>query len=344
MLKLKVKASKKYNVIIDSDINALVNYKSVLTGGKVALIIDENVNALYPNALKDFLGERDVKTYVVNSGENSKSYQVYISILEKMLSDGFKRSDTVVAFGGGVVGDLAGFISATYMRGINLIQIPTTILSAVDSSVGGKTAINLSSAKNVVGAFYQPSLVYICLDFFKTLPSREIYSGKGEILKYAFLSKSVTPRLLQGDITERLIYECVKIKRNIVNKDEKEKSVRALLNLGHTVGHAIESLSSFSISHGKCVAMGLSKSIELSKKLYNLPQKEVDKMNELLSLYGEDLTVNYSLNQLIEKIKLDKKGKGETVNFITLKAVAKPRIENLNLSKIQELLQNESNN
>ena len=183
----------------------------------MALIVDENVNALYPNVLDGFLSEKTVKTYLVKSGENSKSHQVYIEILESLLKDGFKRNDTIVAFGGGVVGDLAGFIAATYMRGINLIQIPTTILSAVDSSVGGKTAINLSGAKNVVGAFYQPSLVYICLDFFKTLPRREIFSGRGEILKYAFLSKSVTPQMLKGDIAERLIYECVKIKRNIVN-------------------------------------------------------------------------------------------------------------------------------
>jgi len=338
MLKLKVKASKKYEIIIDQSINGLSNFTRFLTGEKVALIVDENVNALYPNVLDGFLSEKTVKTYVVKSGENSKSHQVYIEILESLLKDGFKRNDTIVAFGGGVVGDLAGFISATYMRGINLIQVPTTILSAVDSSVGGKTAINLSGAKNVVGAFYQPSLVYICLDFFKTLPSREIFSGRGEILKYAFLSKSVTPQMVNGEISERLIYECVKIKRDIVNKDEKEKSVRVLLNLGHTVGHAIESLSGLKLSHGECVAIGLKYAVDLSIKLYDINTRERGKMQNLLSLYGKDLSVEYSKEQILEKIKLDKKGQGDKVKFITLKGVGKPQIHTLTISEIEKLI------
>ena len=338
MLKLKVKASKKYDIVIDNDISGLSNFSKVITGDRVAVITDKNVNALYPSALNDFLNGKTVKTYVVESGEKSKSAEVYLSILEKLLKDGFKRKDTIVAFGGGVVGDLAGFISATYMRGINLIQIPTTILSAVDSSVGGKTAINLEGAKNIVGAFYQPSLVYISLDFFKTLPQRELFSGKGEILKYAFLSKSVTPEMIKGEITEKLVYECVKIKRDIVNKDEKEKSVRALLNLGHTVGHAIESLSGLKLSHGECVAIGLKYAVNISAKLYSLPLDAVTKMQNLLSLYGKDLTVEYTKEQILDKIKLDKKGQGDKVKFITLEKVGKPKIHTLTLNEIEELI------
>ena len=338
MLKLKVKASKKYQIIIDDSLGGLSNFSNLLTGDKVAVIVDENVHKLYPNALDSFLSGKEKKEYVVKSGEQSKSPEVYLSILENLLNDGFKRKDTVIAFGGGVVGDLAGFISATYMRGINLIQIPTTILSAVDSSVGGKTAINLGGAKNIVGAFYQPSLVYINLSFFKTLPNREIYSGKGEILKYAFLSKSVTPEMVNGEISERLIYECVKIKRDIVNKDEKENSVRALLNLGHTVGHAIESLSCLKLSHGECVAIGLKYAVDLSVKLYDIKNGEIEKMQNLLSLYGKDLSVEYSKDQILEKIKLDKKGQGDKIKFITLKGVGKAQIHTLTISEIGKLI------
>ena len=339
MYKLSVNASKHYQITIS---NSLEEFASAVcptvTGSKVAIVTDATVNELYGGALDGYLQDKTVYRYVVPAGEQSKSKDCYFHLLEKLSSDGFTRTDTVVAFGGGVVGDLAGFVAATYMRGINLIQVPTTILAAVDSSVGGKTAINLDSGKNLVGAFYQPSAVYINTGFFKTLPEREIKSGMGEVVKYAFLSKSVTLSMIKNGANEELVYECLKIKSNIVERDEKESGERALLNLGHTVGHAIESLSHYAYSHGECVVKGLAYTIKLSKRLYNVERSKYDAMQELLTSCGHDLTCPYSAKELIDKIAYDKKSNGKAIKFITLKEVGKPEIVTIDYDQLQEYL------
>ena len=327
MYKLSVNASKHYQITIS---NSLEEFAAAVcptvTGNKVAIVTDTNVNKLYPNALDGYLQNKTVYRYVVPAGEQSKSKDCYFDLLEKLSSDGFNRTDTVIAFGGGVVGDLAGFVAATYMRGITLIQVPTTILAAVDSSVGGKTAINLDNGKNLVGAFYQPSAVYINTDFFKTLPEREIKSGMGEIVKYALLSKSITLSMIKEGASERLVHECLKIKSDIVERDEKESGERALLNLGHTVGHAIESLSHYAYSHGECVTKGLAYTLKLSKRLYNIDDGKYAAMHTLLTSCEHDLTCPYSVKELINKIAYDKKSNGATINFVTLKDIGKAEI------------------
>lgn len=339
MLTLKVKTSTKYLITIDSSLdnfnNAVFPY---LKGEKIAIITDENVYKFYGDVIKEKLSNKIVFTYVLPSGENTKSKDKYFELLEKLSNDGFTRSDSIIAFGGGVIGDLSGFVASTYMRGITLIQVPTTILSAVDSSVGGKTAINLEKGKNLVGAFYQPKAVYVNTEFFKTLPSREEMSGFGEILKYALLSKSVSLDLIRQGVTEKLVYECLKIKRDIVNKDEKENNLRALLNLGHTVGHAIESLSNYNISHGECVAKGLLYAINASKKHFNLDQETVIKMQQIISVFNHDLTCEYEIEDIIDKMSIDKKNDGKTIKFVLLKDVGKPKIVNLTKEQIKEYI------
>ena len=339
MYKLTVSASKRYQITISDnldDFGAVV--AKVVRGNKVAVVTDANVNELYGNALDGFLQGKIVHKYVVAAGEQSKSKDAYFELLEKLCADGFSRTDTVIAFGGGVVGDLAGFVASTYMRGINLVQVPTTILSAVDSSVGGKTAINLDSGKNLVGTFYQPSAVYVSTQFFKTLPQREVASGMGEIIKYAFLNKSVTLQMIEEGASQRLVYECLKIKRDVVQKDEKESGERALLNLGHTVGHAIESLSGYKYSHGECVVKGIAYALKVSQAIYGLDQTTCDKMQQLLASYGHDLTCPYSAEQLIDKISHDKKGDGNAIKFVTVKDIGKPQIVKIDYRKLQEYL------
>lgn len=339
MYKLTVKASKRYQITISDNLNDFsCAVLPTIIGNKVAIVTDTNVVKLYGGALDQYLQGKAVYKYVVNAGEQSKSASVYCDLLERLCADGFSRKDTVIAFGGGVVGDLAGFVASTYMRGINLVQVPTTILAAVDSSVGGKTAINLAGGKNLVGTFYQPSAVYVNTEFFETLPEREIQSGMGEIVKYAFISKSVTEQMIKAGANEQLVYHCLKIKRDIVEKDEKESGIRALLNLGHTVGHAIESLSNYSLSHGECVVKGLAVSLKVSKAIYNLDESKYGKMQQLLTLCGHDTSCPYSAEQLIDKISHDKKGDGKTIKFVAARDVGKTEIVKLNYKQLQEYI------
>ncbi|MBR1983239.1 MAG: 3-dehydroquinate synthase [Clostridia bacterium] len=340
MLKLKVKTSTKYQITIGSGLEGFnQSVDKYIKGDKVAIIMDTNVSKLYKNLLEEKLSAKKVFTYIVPAGENSKSKEQYFNLLEKLCSDGFTRHDTIIAFGGGVVGDLSGFVASTYMRGIALIQVPTTILSAVDSSVGGKTAINLENGKNLVGAFYQPRAVYVNTEFLKTLPDKEIKSGFGEIIKYALLSKKVTLDLVKNGISEKLIYECLKIKRDIVSKDEKESSLRALLNLGHTVGHAIESLSKYQISHGECVVKGLIYTLKISQKVFNLTQSQIDQINKIINCYNHDTSCEYSAEQIMNKVCFDKKGDGKAVKFVLLKDVGNPKIVSLTHQQIKECIE-----
>ena len=313
-MEINVKASKNYKVVIEDNILSYGNYIKDFNFEKVAIIVDSNVSKLYPNFLDRFFSGYQLFTYVIDAGEDSKSFNNYINILNFLCENEFKRNDLVVAFGGGVVGDLAGFVSATYMRGVKFINVPTTLLSMVDSSVGGKTAINLDGAKNMVGAFYQPSLVYISVDFLKTLPNRELISGLGEVVKYAFIKKLKD----YNDITKELIYDCIDIKREIVEKDEKESNLRKVLNLGHTFGHAIEKASNYALSHGECVLKGLKISLDVSKNLNLLSDENYLTALNMLKKSKANLSCGYSLSTLLEYVKKDKKGNGTSIDFIVV--------------------------
>ena len=337
-MEVKVNASKNYSVVIKDDITLFSNYIKDLKGDKVAIISDSNVDALYGGLLDKALLNKKVYEYTFKAGENSKNANTYIEILNFLAKNQFKRNDTIIALGGGVTGDLAGFVAGTYMRGINLIMVPTTLLSMVDSSVGGKTAINLDSGKNLAGVFYQPSLVYIALDFLKTLPKREILSGMGEVIKYAFLGDLVTVDDIKQGITKELIYKCVSNKADIVNKDEKESGERKLLNLGHTVGHAIEKASNYFISHGECVLLGMKKAIEISKSVNGLTENNANKAMEILLLSGSKLSLSFDKDELYSYLKQDKKGQGDKVDFIVINNDLKGEIKSIELKELYNLL------
>lgn len=337
MQELKVSASKTYTVTITDELEAFSErVLPFIKGENVAIITDDTVNKLYGAALDGFLSGKRVYKAVIRHGEKSKNAKNYINIINALAENGFTREDTVIALGGGVVGDLAGFVASTYMRGITLIAVPTTLLSAVDSSVGGKTAIDLKAGKNLCGTFYQPSAVYINTGFFRDLPEKEIKNGLGEVVKYAFLSDTVKASDIKN-IDEKLVYNCLKIKRDIVEKDEKESGERALLNLGHTFGHAVENLSGYTLSHGACVLKGLVYSIEISRRIYDLSDETVNRMYELLKSAKVDLTTPYSGQMLVKQILSDKKRKGDNINFVALKGIGKPEIVKMKISELEKI-------
>lgn len=338
MFELEVSASKTYKITIEKGFSLFSErVLPYLVGRNVAIITDDIVDKLFGGILDGFLENKRVVKIVLKHGEKSKNAKNYLHIINALAENGFTREDSVIALGGGVIGDIAGFAASTYMRGITLVAVPTTLLSMVDSSVGGKTAIDLKAGKNLCGTFYQPSAVYINTEFLKSLPKKEIKNGLGEVVKYAFLSDTVKKSDIKN-IDENLIYKCLKIKRDIVNEDEKESGVRALLNLGHTVGHAIEKLSGYKLSHGACVVKGLRYSIEVSKRLFDLDEKTVNKMYALLKYAKCDLSVNFSVDEIAEQIIADKKRQGDSVKFVAIKDVGKPEIVKIHLSKLKEML------
>lgn len=261
---------------------------------RVLIVTDSGVPAIYSQTVAKQCKEPIICT--VESGEGSKSLEMFGTLLKKMLENGFSRNDCVVAVGGGVVGDLSGFVASAYMRGIDFYNIPTTLLSQIDSSIGGKTAINFQNVKNIVGAFYQPKKVLIDSELLNTLPKRQISNGLAEAVKMALTSDSELFDIFEkGDIEasiDEIIVRSLNIKKSVVEQDEKESGLRKILNFGHTIGHGIESSENMSeLYHGECVALGLipmcdekirPRVIEVLKKcnLYNLIEFDWDKITE----------------------------------------------------------------
>lgn len=337
MYELTVRASRKYKITITQSLRLFgTRVLPFIKGEKVAIVTDDTLYGLYGDVLDGVLSDKRRIKIVIKHGEQSKNADNYLRIINALAENGFTREDTVIAFGGGVIGDLAGFAASTYMRGITLISVPTTLLADVDSSVGGKTAIDLDCGKNLCGTFYQPSAVYINTAFLKTLPAKEMKNGLGEVIKYAFLSDTVKLSDLEK-IGGNLIYKCLKIKRDIVEQDEKESGVRALLNLGHTFGHAIEKLSGYNIPHGACVAKGLVYTIEISKRLYGLSDETVSEMYRLLENAKHDLSCSFSAESLIEQIAADKKRKGDIIEFAALKGIGKAEIAKIKISELKKM-------
>ena len=315
MKELKLSASKNYNITItdgkDLFIEKCLPY---LSGEKVAVITDSNLMKIYPDYFEKLLPNKKVFYYTIKAGEESKDVNNYVGIMNYLVEKEFSRNDGVITFGGGVVGDIGAFSASTYMRGINLIAVPTSLLAMVDSSVGGKTAINLDKGKNLCGTFYQPNGVYIDLSLLKTLPDNELKSGLGEILKYKYVDGKKNISL--DKIDEELIYNCLQIKAEIVAEDEREGGKRKLLNFGHTFGHAVEKLNNFTLAHGICVAIGIGYALRFSEKYYNGGKEDFNTYLSLMQKIGVDFSEaydKYDKDKLIEIIKYDKKRKGDAI-------------------------------
>lgn len=344
MKTVTVNATREYDVLIDNGIldNAGLIVKEKFGINKICIITDDTVDGLYGDrAVNSFKNQGFfVEKIVIEHGEQSKNTDNLIKIIRELAKMHFTRNDMLVALGGGVVGDLCGFCAATYMRGIRFIQMPTTLLAAVDSSVGGKCAVDLPEGKNLFGAFWQPSLVLCDTDTLKTL-TKEIYAdGCAEIVKYGMIyDKDLFDMVKTGDFDESsVIARCVEIKRDIVNQDEFDTGLRQILNFGHTFGHGIEILSDFVVTHGMGVAIGMA---IITNALKNSGMVNENLYNELVStLKNNNLPTTFSCayEKLFEKVIGDKKRVGEFINVILVKEIGKSEICKMELDKVKELI------
>lgn len=324
MNRVHIDASKSYDVIIGSGFvfgEAPVIIKECIGDGKVAVITDSNVNALYGAKMRETLEQAKIKyeMLVVPAGEKSKSGKTYLSVLERLAEGEYTRSDAIVAFGGGVIGDLAGFVAATYLRGVKLVQIPTTLLSFVDSSVGGKTAINLSAGKNLAGAFYQPEAVLCDYDFSKTLPPREVSCGMAEIIKYGMIFDKSLLELLESGMDKHaieVITRCVELKKSVVERDERDNGERQLLNFGHTLGHAAEKESGYRYSHGQAVAFGMQLITRAAERAGDCESGTAERLDALCARYGLEVGCRYGKEKLLAHTGVDKKRKGNDITAV----------------------------
>ncbi len=320
MKKVHVTASGEYDVVIGKDIleNSGNLISEIFPKGKTVIVSDDKVYALYGETVEKSLVDNgySVEHFTFPNGEKSKNISTYTELLEFLAKAGLTRSDFIVALGGGVTGDMAGFAAATYLRGIKFVQIPTTFLAAIDSSVGGKTGVNLDAGKNLVGAFHQPSLVICDTDTFKTLDEKTFADGTSEAIKYGMIKEPVLLEKLAGDFDiDEVVEICVKIKRDVVGKDEFEQGERKLLNFGHTIGHGVEKCSNYTITHGHAVAIGMS-IITKAAEAFGICEKGMSqKLDELLQKCGLPTKCPYSAEELYKVALSDKKRSG---NFITV--------------------------
>lgn len=355
--KLKVNTSgskKSYHIFFVTSLEqAAKQISGVHSGSKIFIITDTNVKNLYGYRLLDEFRKNSnkVRLLSIKAGEKSKTRKVKEQLEDRLIRYGANRDSLIIAFGGGVVGDLAGFVAATLLRGIPYIQVPTTLIAQVDSSVGGKVGINHPLGKNLIGAFYPPESVYIDTSVLKTLSKTDLLNGLAEIIKYgaildeklfSLLEKRTNALLqLRTDLLKNIIYRCCELKANVVSKDEKEKSYRRVLNFGHTVGHALELLSNYKIPHGYAIALGMAVEADFSVKLGLLQKVEATRLVNLLKSFGFDTTfpVNFKVSDFLKTIRNDKKAVEDGVNFTLLRKIGKAEINiKLNEKDIQTLL------
>ncbi|WP_025162714.1 3-dehydroquinate synthase [Paraclostridium bifermentans] len=313
---------------------------------KLLIITDENVSRYQFDEFVKVLNHEFIEVFIVKSGEQSKTLAVYENIMEFCITVGMTRKSAVIALGGGVVGDLAGFIAATYMRGIDLIQVPTTLLAQVDSSVGGKTGINIGNIKNIIGAFYQPKFTYINVNALKTLNGSEFLSGMAEALKYSFIydyeflnyiiENSEGILLKNQDVLSYIINKCTCIKYEVVSKDEKENGLRKILNLGHTFGHGIEKLCG--LSHGFAVNIGTNMAFNLALDKGLIDAEYYQQFLYVSKLLNIPTSIKYhNPEEILDLMKSDKKNSFGSVNLVI--PVGRGKVEVFDNIKESEILE-----
>ena len=338
-------AEKSYKIAVGANIlqAQIQDFLNKNNYSKIVILCDENVNKFFNKLISQTLPNSNL--IIINQGESSKSFKNFNQICEKILKIGIDRKSLIIAIGGGVVGDLSGFCASVLLRGIDFIQVPTTLLSMVDSSVGGKTGINSKHGKNLIGSFYQPKLVICDINFLQQLNAREFKSGYAEIVKYGLIYDQDFFLYLQQNLSkifnknpENLIYVIEKsclIKAEIVSKDEKENNIRALLNFGHTFGHAFETEAKYSsaILHGEAVAIGMLMASKLSMEIGFINKENFDKIVSHLNLAQFELDlknfkINFKTTKIIKNLYKDKKTQNNQLNFIVLNKIGKGQIYN----------------
>lgn len=341
-LTLKKRENTSHEIVIENGIRKKIPeilLKKPL-GNKYAIITDSHVVELYGDSLQNELKKENIASIVITipAGEKSKKLGIVEKICEKLFEMFFDRDDCVIALGGGVVTDISGFIASIYMRGIPFIHTPTSLLAMADAAIGGKTGVNLSKGKNILGAFHQPKAVFIDPDFLKTLPKKHLCSGLAEIIKHAvigdknlfeFLENNIE-KVLSGNLTifSKILDASCRVKVEIVTKDEKEKKLRMLLNYGHTFGHAIEQISRYKIPHGNAVAIGMCLINKIAVKRGMLKQNDADRIKNVLKKVGLPTEIDKKISfEEIEKVsKHDKKRKDEKIYYVVPTKIGKATI------------------
>ena len=346
MKTLKVNAGKGYEILIEKGIlSSCGEYIKAVSGAKkVCIVSDTNVYPIYGDTVKSSLKNAgfEVLSYVFQAGEESKTVSTVTQIVEYLAENALTRNDLVVALGGGVTGDMAGFASAIYLRGIDYVQLPTSLLAQVDSSVGGKTAVDLPQGKNLCGAFHQPVLVLIDAATLDTLPPRYFSDGLAEAIKTGCIkSESLFEKIEREnarDIIEEIIFECVSIKASVVERDEKEHGERALLNFGHTAGHAIEKLHGYKdISHGEAVGIGMALVCKAGEKNGLTENGCAERIENVLKKYSLPCSDVYSIADIVKAMDADKKRTGTQIKFVFIKSIGEGYIHPVNYGDIPAL-------
>ncbi len=346
---------RSYDIRIGADLlrDTVSCLQSLKLGQRGAIITDETVAPLYGKRLREWLeaGGFKLQLCTVPAGEKSKSLDQVAALYDKLLDAGLDRKSFIVALGGGVVGDLAGYVAATYLRGIPFVQIPTTLLAQVDSSVGGKVGVNLPRGKNLVGAFYQPRLVLVDTRTLETLPIREYRAGLAEVIKYGIIwdaalfsqLETEADRMLKRDLSllEGIIARCCAIKAEVVSRDEREDGLRAILNFGHTIGHAIEAVTEYGrYLHGEAIAVGMVQAARLSQRRARLDAADVDRIRKILEKYGFDVSCkSFGANDLLPVMKRDKKSLAGKMRFVLARRIGEVFVtDEVTESDVQEVL------
>ena len=338
--------SQKYPIIIGENLISkisLILKENSINFKNCLMVIDKNIPNKKVSILKKSLRTKNIYTYFINANEKNKNQDTINFILEILLNKNFSREDCLIAVGGGITGDIVGFAASLFKRGLKFINLPTTLLSQVDSSIGGKTGINTKYGKNLIGSFYQPKIVLSDISFLKTLPQREIICGYAEILKHAlilnkkffnFLNKNISYILkLKSPLIEKAIFESCKIKKLIVEKDEKEQNLRKILNFGHTFAHGYEAALGYSkkLNHGEAVLLGMFSALKFShenKFLDNYEFQLITKhlKNSKLNLNLKDYFSSKDINRILLFMSKDKKNNSKKINLILLKKIGTPII------------------
>lgn len=328
--------TKIYSIYFENSFENLLNAfeSNDLLGRKVCIITDSNTYKFYNEEISNILKNSfdEIYSFKFEAGEQSKNLNTIQNMYDFFLNCRLDRKSIIVALGGGVVGDMAGFAAATYMRGIKFVQIPTSLLAQVDSSVGGKVGVDFKGTKNIIGAFYQPDFVYINVHTLETLPSKEFSAGMAETIKYGMIMNKTfyeyinlnKDKILNMDKSNlKYIIKCAcEFKADVVNKDEKESGLREILNFGHTIGHAIETLLNFKLVHGQCVAVGMVAATYISYKAGNITKAELENLENVLKYFNLPTRINgIDSNSIYNQMFLDKKVSNNTLSFVLLNKI-----------------------
>ena len=344
MKTINIATSRPYDVVVES--GSLSRVGEIMAERfeppcKICVVTDSNVGRLYGDQVADSLRDAGYETFRISfpSGEHSKSLSTYMNLLESMAEEGMTRGDILLSLGGGVVGDITGFAASTYMRGIKYVNVPTSFLADIDSSVGGKTGVNLLAGKNLAGSLWQPSLVVIDPEALKTLPEDRMKDGIAEALKSAVILDNGLINHLQEKNYEYVIERCISIKKSLVEADEMDTGLRQLLNFGHTLAHGIEKMSSYAISHGLAVAKGMVGESRATYAMGFTKSDISDELRRLIEGFGMDPSLPYDAEELYRHALMDKKIRGGEINIIVPELIGRCSLRKISLDELKTLVE-----